>query len=526
MRKLAVLLMAILLMAPAVSAKGWAVKYTIKGATFTYPAQPLLAEGTLYLASVYEVNYTKGRFYLLALDAGSGELKFAERLIFTVNGSEVMARGITEGSHGILRPLPNGNLLAVFPAKRISSSAFSAMIVTKLKKDGSVVWAKYYQLSVSSNGKTKPRELMPVDVLVSQDGIYILAQSISWQRPVTVLLKLSTDGTLVWAKRFTTADIGAKPIGIELSPDGKVLMLVSVLRPLLFWLDENGNITKGIAVNLNNEYILKGLLVKDGKVYIIGAIKPELYEPFILALSGDGKPLWAEKFPKTGYTFVSLLSDGNFYILGSAGSTLQEGGSGYHRHVWVLSLDGGGKPRWNIVTGDSMIDDRLGGISLGDYLYVTYYRNFLMDPGLVFLAITKDGSTPCQAENPELKAQSFDVSTESAGPIKTGKAMVKALPLEVKLEKLDLSEKNPCSGNLMSSSLKPRTSTTSTAYTHSRSSTSASTSSSSLSEISTASTSSRETSSTSPTSTAEKGGICGPAFLVVLSLLPLFRRRP
>ncbi|WP_297487619.1 CGP-CTERM sorting domain-containing protein [Thermococcus sp.] len=523
-RNLAVLLIALLLITPAVSAKGWAVKYAIKGATFTYPAQPLLSDRTLYLASVYEVNYTKGRFYFLALDSGSGELKFAERLIFKVNGTEVAARELTEGKHGILRFIPNGNLLAVFPAKRLRSSVFSAMVVAELKRDGGVVWAKYYQLSVRSNGKLLPRELMPVDVLVSRESIYILAQSISWQRPVTVLIKLSPNGTVIWTKSFTTADIGAKPIGIELSPDGRVLMLVSVLRPLLFWLDENGNITKGIAVSLNDEYILKGLLVRDGKAYVIGSIKPKLYEPFILALSADGKPLWAEKFPKTGYTFVSLLSDGNFYILGNAGSALQEGGSDYLRHVWVLSLGENGNPRWNIVTGDSMIDDRLGGIAVDDNVYVTYYRNFLMNPGLVFLAITKDGSTPCQANSPELKPKPFDVTTESAGPIKSGKAMVKALPLEVKLEKLDLSKKNPCSGSLTASSSKPKTSTTSTAYTHSRSSNSSSTTPNP--ETSTASTSSRETSPTSTASTTEKGGICGPAFLVVLSLLSLLHRRP
>ncbi|WP_456366732.1 CGP-CTERM sorting domain-containing protein [Thermococcus sp.] len=519
MRKLAVLLTAILLIAPAVSAKGWAVKYAIEGATFTYPAQPLFTEGILYLAGVYEVNYTKGRFYVLALDAGSGELKFAERLIFKANGTEVMARELTEGKHGIIRTLPNGNLLAVFPAKRLRSSVFSAMVVAELRRNGSVVWAKYYQLSVLSRGKLLPRELMPVDVLITNGGIYILAQSISWQRPVTVLIKLSPNGTVIWAKSFTTADIGAKPIGIELSLDGKVLMLVSVLRPLLFWLDENGNITKGIAVSLNDEYILKGLLVRDGKAYVIGSIKPKLYEPFILALSADGKPLWAEKFPKTGYTFASLLSDGNFYILGSAGSTLQEGGSDYRRHVWVLSLDENGNPRWNLVTGDSMIEDELGGISLGDYVYVTYYRNFLMNPGLVFLAITKNGSTPCQANSPELKPKPFDVTTESAGPIKGGKAIVNELPLDVKLEKIDLSEKNLCSSAGASGS---KTSTTT--YTHSRPSNSSSTTPSP--ETSTASTSSRETSPTSTASTTEKGGICGPAFLVVLSLLSLLHRRP
>ena len=518
MRKLVVLLTAILLMVPTVSAKGWAVKYAIKDATFIYPAQPLLSDGTLYLASVYEVNYTKGRFYLLALDTRSGELKLAERLIFKVNGTEVAARELTEGKRGILRPLPNGNLLAVFPAKRLRSS-FSAMIIAELKKDGSVVWAKYYQLSVSSGGKTRPRELMPVDALVTNSAIYILAQSISWQRPVTVLIRLASDGTLLWARSFTTADIGAKPIGIELSPDGRVLMLVSVLRPLLFWIGENGNITKGIAVNLPHGYILTGLLVKDGKIYIAGSLKPELYEPFLLALDGNGNPLWAEKFPKSGYTFVSFILKEDFYILGSAGSTLQEGGSDYRRRVWVLSLDGSGKPRWNIVTGDSMIDDRLGGIAVGDNVYVTYYKNFLMDPGLVFLAIGKDGSLVCQANNPELRTQKFSVSTESIGSIKSENAIVSASTLNAETKKLNLSKKGLCSEVKPTSTSKPK-STTSTVHRQTGTSTSPKI------KVTTSSPSRSSTTGTpGPSTSEEKGKTCGPAFFAVLSLLPLLRRR-
>ena len=527
MRRGMALLLAILLIAPMVSAEGWAVKYTIKDATFIYPGQPLLSSETLYMAGVYEVNYTKGKFYLIALDAGSRGLKFGEELVFELNGTPVKARGLTEGSHGIIETLPNGNLLVSLPANRQDSSSFSAIVVAELRRDGKVMWARYYQLSGRHRGKIVPKELMPVDLLVTNQSIYILAQSITWQRPVTVLLRLSLNGTLLWAKSFTTTDVGAEPVGIELSPNGELLMLVSVMRPLLFWLDGNGNITKGIAINLWETYLLNGLLVKDGNIYIIGSIKPKLYEPFILALDSDGKPLWAEKFPKSGYTFLSLHFDGDFYILGNAGSALQEGGDEYRRHVWVLSVDRNGKPRWNVVTGDSMVMNELGGIALGGLVYVTYYRNFMMDPGLVFLAIDRGGLVPCPADTPELNPEVFDVSTEIAGPIKIGEAIVDSLPLKVELRKLNLSKKNLCPGEGMSiPSPEPgsKTSTTSPIpYTQSGSS--APSTRETTSSLRPSGTSTVGNSSPKTSSTAEKSGICGPAFIVVFSLLPLLRRR-
>ncbi|MBP1911097.1 hypothetical protein [Thermococcus stetteri] len=154
---------------------------------------------------------------------------------------------------------------------------------------------------------------------------------------------------------------------------------------------------KGLRVDVSTYYYILTDLARDGnRVYLTGAVKPKLYEPFLIALSTDGELIWAEKFPNSGEKFVQLVSGGSIYVLGYAGATLQEG-KDYNRHVWVLSFDGSGKLKWQALLGDSLLDDRLGGIAVGDYVHVFYFRNVYKKRAIVSLALGKDGSVPSPA---------------------------------------------------------------------------------------------------------------------------------
>ncbi|CAB49943.1 CGP-CTERM sorting domain-containing protein [Pyrococcus abyssi] len=527
-RKQIIILITLAILLPIANATNWKIMYMINDATFMHPGQPLILGGSLYQAGVYEVNYVKYSFYIIALNTSTGSLEFAKELIFNLNETRIWGRGIGAGQFGILRKSSNGDIIAVFLAKRIKSS-FSATIVAKLKESGEVEWAKYYLLPTTSKDKVTPRELMPVDVLVASDGIYLLGKSVDNPKSVTVLIKISNDGDVIWARSYMNLDTGTIPTGIDLTSNGDIIMLVNTRKPLLLWLDKDGNITKVVGFDFGMPAKAEKVYVAENRIYVIGHLRPELFEPFIVVLDEDGNLIWAKRYPNSGYDFVSIASDVEYlYILGKSGSTLQEGKEGYERRVWVLSLDKEGNPRWNRVTGDSIVMNELGGMAVDEYIYVTYYRNALRGAGVVFMAIGKDGHVPCPSNSPTLIAEQLDVKIKDVKPPSVSDIKVEVYQLDARSRELDISEAIPCE-NVKTTTTKQSTLSPTKSPTETKSKTT--TSNEEIIKILTKTQTSKEytktTSQKSPSNTQspKREGTCGPGIFILIPLVLLSKRK-
>ncbi|WP_297549511.1 hypothetical protein [Thermococcus sp.] len=524
-RALAFLL--ILLVVPFVGAVRWGVVYNIKGSTYIQAGSPMFFGNTLYQAGLYEINYTKNSFYVLGLDPETGKLKFGEELAFSYNGTRIWGKSFSGGSPAILRKLPNGDILLLFAAKRPNS--MSAIIVAELRKNGSVAWAKYYLLYGSFNNKVVARELIPIDAVVSDGEIYLLAETIEWSKPQLVLLKLSQTGDVIWIRSYVDSYAGLRPKGLAIGPDGNILALVGSLNPILLWFTKNGEIIKSVALDFGTPAGVVGPFVHGDEIYIAGHVKENGYFiPFIMAIDKTGNVLWAEKFPDAGYDFVSVKFGDKIYILGKAVSAFQK--SNYNRRVWILSLDRKGKPVWNILTGDSaMIMDEYGGMTINDALYVVYYRNFIMARGLVFMSVGKDGSVPCSHLSPEIKPTSLTVTIKQASLPKTEDLTVKVLQVSADVNKLDISSSSLCPGSSPASTSSPRptsssSSSTSSSYPPIIQPSQTHTTKSSSSPIQSSSTHYSSTREITSSSTSKKS-TCGPGLLIILPLILLLKRR-
>jgi hypothetical protein len=457
-------------------------------------------------------------------------VKWAKRFLFKVNGTELKPLGVMERWSVILRRAPDGNIIGFLRVKRPDATAFSGTVVFKMTPDGKVLWARYYRAWQYKEAYNKylTRELIPVDAAVTEKGIYVLARTIGWfssMGEAAVLLKLSPDGKLEWAKVYGAYNPPMTPVGIEPLESGQVLMLVAWKKPTLYWIDEKGNVTKGLRVDVPTyEYLLTDLVRDEGRVYLTGAVKPKLYEPFLMALSTDGKLIWAEKFPNSGERFVQLVPSGDsIYVLGYAGATLQEG-KDYRRHIWVLSFGKDGKLKWQALLGDSLWDDRLGGLAIGDYVYVFYFRNIYKKRAIVSLALGKDGSipSPCSADRPKLMAKGLNVTSQIIGAPKTDTPRIDEFDdVEVRTEDISLGVGKACSGGSF-----PTTSTSSRQITTSTGQSPTSTRTITATPLSSRSPSPSTSSEEKPReATKKRKGICGPALFVPLALLPAAVRR-
>ncbi|MDK2870625.1 MAG: hypothetical protein PWP39_1860 [Pyrococcus sp.] len=373
--------------------------------------------------------------------------------------------------------------------------------------------------------------------LITENGIYLLAETIGWfssMMEAFVVMKLSPEGKLEWAKVYGAYEPPMRPVGIEIIEDRKVLVLVAWKEPTLYWIDENGNITRGLLVKVPTYgYNLKDLAIDGNEIYLAGAIKPDLYEPFLIKLSGEGSLLWSKKFPNSGETFIQLIpARDSIYVLGYAGSSFQEG-KDYKRHAWILNFDKNGKLRWHVLLGDTMGYNKLGGIAVGDYLYLFYFRNVFMKKDIVSLALGKDGSTPpCDADRPKLEIENLEISLKFIKPPQMDTPLIEEFDVKSSTRDLHLIVSEACSGDLQASpslgQTKKTTTTNPSSPTYSKTTTSPTQTSPKITIITSphiTSTAQIPEEKTPKPTESEKKGICGPAGLVFFVIIPLIHKR-
>ncbi|MBP1911098.1 hypothetical protein [Thermococcus stetteri] len=229
----------LLLVTPLAVADEWARTYNIQDSDFVYLGHPLITDGGIYLPGVYDVGFSSKFFYVMSFDPSTGDLVWVKKLTFKVNGTELKPQSLLKNSGLILRKCLDGNIIGFFRVSRLDATAFSGTVVFKITPGGEVLWARYYRAwqYKKTYDKYLTRELIPVDAAVTEDGIYVLAETIGWfssSGDASVLMKLSPDGKLECARVYGAYTPPMRPVGIEPLGNGQVLLLVAWKKLTLY----------------------------------------------------------------------------------------------------------------------------------------------------------------------------------------------------------------------------------------------------------------------------------------------------
>ena len=335
------------------------------------------------------------------------------------------------------------------------------VLILKFTPDGKLVWAKIYGGGMGDNGE---------DIVGTPDGKLVVAaytQSFGADIDGNVwVFEVDEDGKLLWQKMVGGKKIDS-PKGVAVTKDGRVIVVgttrsfgVGGADSLILIFDENGNLLLQKTTGTPKSDEWSSTVLTLGDGFITGA-------NYLFRMTYDGRLLWARKF-----TVDSLAGMGNMMaftgrIIGISGAVVIVG---------VLNPN---------------------DIPVLNWSGITYWKP-------VSLTVMDSNATVI---NTQATVKSMDLT-----PIQTS-ATVGELSLNFKM----LWEEKPSSITNTSTPSSPS------------SSSSSQTSSSSPAEISSTHSSATSTpSSVSPVATSStrtgKGGICGPAFFIVLALLPLLWR--
>ncbi len=249
---------------------------------------------------------------------------------------------------------------------------------------------------------------------------------------------------------------------------------------------------------------------------------------WVLRLSGNGKPEWSRTYggKKDDYAnAVALTPNGDIIV---AGGTYSFGAGG--KDLWVLKLDSEGNVEWEKTYGEKH-DDTANAVAIApnsDILIAGGTYRITSGAEAWVIRLGENGGS-------EIEHPPFKCGVDTEAKVSDVKAVVKESSAQVSpsetlagIPKAEVSSSNVKAVYLPS--CEPTT------ITSTASGTTASSSSSAPSSITTApihlpsvssSESPRSSSSSSPGgSTTKKGrGICGPAALIGLVIVPLFLRR-
>jgi len=208
---------------------------------------------------------------------------------------------------------PEGDLSVsnCIPGENRQDDCLSTALVVKLATDGDLVWAKTYDWSWFDLVT-----IAPDNSLVVVENIWVNDYIPNWwpYRSAASLAKLTADGDLVWTVDFDQADLGWIS-SVAITNDGSVIAVGS-----LSW-----TINHDVGVTYQRQAILA-------------------------KISADGSLVWTYKYGYTGDDYFSSLAirpDGSLIVIGITEHVYLDGGTHVFSSDVVFSLfTADGQPVW------------------------------------------------------------------------------------------------------------------------------------------------------------------------------------
>ncbi len=503
---------------------------------FTFNDAIVLEDGSI--VAVGSAGMERDNHDLLVVKfSPSGLVEWAE----TLGGPrDDYAKAVTVG--------PNGDLIVVGATKSFGAGNYDVWVV-RLRPDGRVIWERTY------GGQSDDRAM---GVTIDNDGkIIVVGGTTSFgsgpgKSSDLLVMKLSGLGDVIWSRTYGRVkwDWGTS---VVTDPKGYIYVggtywlgtvdydiLGRGGNGLILKLDPNGNLVWDRSIgDYGNDWIAEiKLLGKD--VLFVGATKSfgaGDYDVWIGKLNESGNLEWVRTYGGIGKDVgTSLVLAGSRLIVGAYTDS-----SPNHRatDAWVLSLTDDGRLEWAETLGGPRDDYILGMVG---YPVVAVGATSSFGTGQLsawILKLPENGAIPTlHIKDPgfaeeEFKGMTYEVKPPVTSPtLELGKAEVKVESTGAPPKRLSPKVSFQFYPGKPPSIKETSTSSTSTTTQTTQTKTQSQTSSASTSTTSTASQTTHTTSSlshtghatTTPSPKKEKGGICGPGFVVLLALLAARRR--
>jgi hypothetical protein len=286
-----------------------------------------------------------------------------------------------DGGYIIVGSTNSNNDGDVTVSKAFNGAGGTDIWVVKVNNWGEILWSKTF-------GGTK--DDIATDVIETKDkNILVLATTASadgdalgnGSRGGLILLKLKTDGSVLWRKvfaggynvgelAFTKADAYSKP-SIKATADGNYIIGANIL-PLIktdTWLakiTENGATlwTKTYGTN-QNDWVNEVIPCADGGYLLVGGTEASTNELpgagkgfidiYILKVDATGALLWQKAFGGTNLDEAfsgTQLADGSFLVVGESNSTNGDFAENLgEKDGFVLKLSSDGFLQWKKQVG-------------------------------------------------------------------------------------------------------------------------------------------------------------------------------
>lgn len=426
---------------------------------------------------------------------------------------------------------PNGDIVVVGDTSSFGAGGWDTWII-RLDGKGNVKWEKTY--GGEDDEYTNA-------VAIAPNGDIITAGSTSsfgagnadlW------IMRLSANGDVKWQMTYGgTGDDEA--YAVALAPDGNIVVSgytesfgAGDWDAWILRLSGNGNViwqktyggkktdeANAVAIAGNGDIVVAG----DTSSFGAGAS-----DAWVLRLDGDGNVKWAKAYggKKDDYAnAVALTSSGDIIV---AGGTYSFGAGG--KDLWVLKLDDKGNMKWEKTYGEKH-DDTANGVTVapnGDILIAG--GTYRITSGTEAWVIRLGKNSGSEIEHPPFKC---GVGTEAKvsdvdAVVKEGNAQVSSSGMLLTGTPKAVVNSSNVKAVYLPSCEPTTTATTSGATTSSSSSapSSITTAPIHLPSVSSSESPGSSSSSSPGGSTTKKGrGICGPAALIGLSIVPIFLLR-
>jgi uncharacterized delta-60 repeat protein len=230
--------------------------------------------------------------------------------------------------------------------------------VLKLNSNGTVAWQKRYGGAYWDEAKS---------IQQTSDGGYIVAgwtQSFDPFCDDVWVLKLNSDGTVAWQKRYAGADFDY-PYSIQQTRDGGYIVAGFTYSfdtdDYDYWvlkLNSNGSVAwQKRYGGTEPEHAHSVYPTSDGGYIVAGhtqSFGAICDDAWVLKLNSDGTVAWQKRYGGTDYDYaysIQQTSDGGYIVGGETRSF----GAGYS-DVWVLKLNSAGTILFNPASGAHVTD--------------------------------------------------------------------------------------------------------------------------------------------------------------------------
>jgi uncharacterized delta-60 repeat protein len=295
--------------------------------------------------------------------------------------------------------------------------------VLKLNSDGTTSWQKRYGGTWDDS---------PFSIHQTGDGGYIMAggtYSFGTGNADFWVLKLSSDGTVAWQKRYGGAgDDCAR--SIQQTRDGGYIVAATTYSfgagGCDFWvlkLNSSGTVAwQKTYGGTGSDWVYSIQQTSDGGYIVAGETSSfgAGYSDFwVIKLNSTGAISWQKRYGGTGddYAYsIQQTSDGGYVV---AGETRSFGAGDWD--FWVLKLNGNGTVAWQKTYGGTGVDwaTSMQQTSDGGYIVAGYTESF--GAGYAHFWVLKLGSDGIIAFNPASGAQMTDTN---AVPVDTNCTLV------------------------------------------------------------------------------------------------------